>query len=186
MTLMRTLALLALSYAAALLLGFLLYVGLIRSPLLDGMTILFYRGVALAFIGALFLLAIGLAMRSRLPTDPATLVGAVALSLAFNLCFLVIFPVTFDRSISMFLLARIEQADGRLDSKALQALFTREYLGDMHQIDRRVFEQMLSGNIQVIDGRIHLTPRGKALLSSARAVGDWFGADPRFVTPAAR
>ncbi len=183
MTLIRTLGWLALAYAAALLLGFLLYVGLFRSPLLGGVAILFYRGVALAFVGALLLLLGGLLIRSRARIAVATLVGGVALSLAFNLCFLVLFPVTFDRSISMFLLARIEQADGQLDARALEAAFTREYLVDMRQIDRRVTEQTLSGNIEVRQGRIHMTPRGKALLSSARTVGGWFGADPRFVSP---
>lgn len=182
MTLIRTLSLLALAYAAALLIGFLLYVGLIRSPLLGGMTILFYRGVALAVTSAVLLFASGLALRRHLRLDPATLVGGVALSLAFNLCFLVIFPVTFDRSVSMFLLARIEGRDGTLDAQSLESLFARQYLGDMRQIDRRIAEQTLSGNIQVDRaGRIHLTPQGHHLLSSARTVGAWFNTDPRFL-----
>lgn len=182
MTLIRSLGLLALAYAAALLIGFLLYVGLIRSPLLAGMTILFYRGVALAAVGAGILLATGLIMRRRLSLDPATLVGGIALSLAFNLCFLVVFPVTFDRSISMFLLARIEGRDGALDARSLESLFARQYLGDMRQIDRRIAEQTLSGNIRVDRaGRIHLTPQGQRLLASARTIGGWFDTDARFL-----
>lgn len=68
----------------------------------------------------------------------------------------------------------------------LEAVFTREYLGDLHQIDRRVGEQTLTGNIvQHDDGRIALTAQRRRLLSSARTIGEWFGADPRFVTAAA-
>ncbi|MFC3442431.1 hypothetical protein ACFOKF_14750 [Sphingobium rhizovicinum] len=114
--------------------------------------------------------------------DLSTGIGAVALSLAFNISFLIVFPVTFDRSITMFLLARIERQDGQLDAQGLERVFVREYLSDMRQIDRRIAEQSLSGNIRVEQGRIHITPQGQQLLRSGRMIGGWFGADPRFVS----
>ncbi|MCI4590264.1 hypothetical protein MOK15_09160 [Sphingobium sp. BYY-5] len=178
----RIFLMLAFAYSAIILLGFLLCVGLIRSPLLDNIDILFYRGVAVAAIGALLMLLILGVLLRRLMLEPATLVGAVALSLAFNICFLITFPVTFDRSITIFLLARIERQDGQLDARGLQRVYVQEYLGDMRQIDRRIEEQSLSGNIRVEQGRIHITAQGRRLLTGGRIVGGWFGADPRFVT----
>ncbi|WP_062732905.1 hypothetical protein [Sphingobium abikonense] len=189
MILIRSLLLLALAYCATIALGFLLYVALIRSPLLGGVAILFYRGVVIAGVIAFLLLVAGIVARHRLHLAPKTLVGAVALSLAFNISFLIVFPVTFDRSITMFLLARIERQDGQLDPSGLEQVFVRQYLGDLRQIDRRIAEQSLSGTIRVERGRIHITPQGRRLLEGARLVGGWFGADPRFVTapaPAAR
>lgn len=191
MTLIRSLLLLALAYCATIALGFLLYVALIRSPLLGGVAILFYRGVAIAGVVAFLLLVAGIAARHQMRLAPETLVGAVALSLAFNISFLIVFPVTFDRSITMFLLARIERQDGQLDARGLEQVFVRQYLGDLRQIDRRIAEQSLSGTIRVERGRIHITPQGRRLLKGARLLGGWFRADPRFVTapapaPAAR
>lgn len=178
---LRQLGTLTLSYLATLVLGFLLYLALIASPLLGAIPLLFYRGVVIAFIGALLLaVMMGLAAR-RIRLDLPTLVGAIALSLAFNISFLIVFPVTFDRSITMFLLARIERQDGQLDASGLERVYVREYLGDMRQIDRRIEEQSLSGNVRVEQGRIHITPQGRRLLTSGRWVGGWFGADPRFV-----
>ncbi len=174
---------LALTYLATLTTGFLLYVLLIRSPLLGGIGILFYRGVFIAVVTAAILLICGIRLRQRLRLDPATIVGGAALSLAFNICFLITFPVTFDRSITMFLLSRIERQDGQLTAPMLEQLFVREYLGDMRQIDRRVAEQTLSGNVRVQQGHIHMTAQGARLLAGGRIVGGWFGADPRFVTP---
>jgi len=187
MTALRHLALLAIAYGATLIAGFLLYVGLIASPLLSSIPLLFYRGIAIAFV-TLPLLAGVLAITRRWirALDLSTIVGAVALSLAFNITFLVVFPVTFDRSITMFLLARIEAQNGRLDAPALERIFVAEYLGSMRQIDRRVEEQSLSGNIVVQSGRIYLTPQGRRLMSEARRIGGWFGADPRFVAAAAQ
>lgn len=174
---------LAITYLATLAIGFLLYIMLIRSPLLGGVGILFYRGVLIAAVTAAMLLICGVLLHKSLRLDPATIVGGAALSLAFNICFLITFPVTFDRSITMFLLSRIERQDGQLTAPMLEQLFVREYLGDMRQIDRRVAEQALSGNIRVDRGRIHITPQGTRLLEGGRIVGGWFGADPRFVTP---
>ncbi|PHP19767.1 hypothetical protein CG471_10425 [Sphingobium sp. IP1] len=173
---------LAFAYGATLAFGLALYVGLIRSPLLGSLSILFYRGVMIAGLTAAIMLVGGLMLRRWRPPVP-TLIGAIALSLAFNICFLITFPVTFDRSITMFLLARIERQDGQLDARALEDVYTREYLGEMRQIDRRVEEQTMSGNIRVEHGRIHITPQGRRLLSGGRLIGGWFGADPRFVTP---
>ncbi|WP_420145213.1 hypothetical protein [Sphingobium sp.] len=180
----KQLAILALLYIAMLAIGFAFYLALIASPLLGGIPLLFYRGVLIAFAAALLLAIIsGLASRRIALLDVSTVMGGVALSLAFNISFLIVFPVTFDRSITMFLLARIERQDGRLTPTALEDVFVREYLDDMRQIDRRISEQTLSGNIvQGDDGRIRLTPQGRRLLSSGRTIGRWFGADPRFVT----
>lgn len=174
---------LTITYAAALAVGLLIYIALIRSPLLGGMSILFYRGVLLAGIAATLMLGGGAFAMRRANIDPPTIVGGVALSLAFNICFLITFPVTFDRSITMFLLARIERQDGQLTTPMLEDVFAREYLRDMRQIDRRVEEQALSGNIRVDHGRIRITPQGARLLAGGRIVSGWFGADPRFVSP---
>ena len=95
MILLRALARLALIYAGVLILGFLAYIGLIRTPLLADVEILFYRGVLVAAILALLLIMAGIGALRWLRLEPATLVGSVALSLAFNISFLIVFPVTY-------------------------------------------------------------------------------------------
>jgi hypothetical protein len=180
--LFRRLAGLAMIYLLVLAGGFLLYLALIASPLLEAIPLLFYRGVLIAFIDALLLGLLLPMVRAVRALDLSTIVGAVALSLAFNISFLIVFPVTFDRSITMFLLARIERQDGQLDARGLEHVYVREYLWEMRQIDRRIEEQSLSGNIRVEQGRIHITSQGRRLLASGRTIGGWFGADPRFVT----
>eukprot|EP00456_Euglypha_rotunda_P020469 TRINITY_DN17883_c0_g1_i1.p1 TRINITY_DN17883_c0_g1~~TRINITY_DN17883_c0_g1_i1.p1 ORF type:complete len:125 (+),score=37.58 TRINITY_DN17883_c0_g1_i1:131-505(+) len=111
---LRALGILALIYLAALTAGFLLYIGLIASPLLGSIPLLFYRGVVVAFIGALLLTVLmAIAARRIAALDLSTVIGAAALSLAFNISFLIVFPVTFDRSISMFQIGRAVQQECR-------------------------------------------------------------------------
>jgi len=186
MTIALHLTRLAFAYSSALLLGFLLYLVLIVSPFFSATPILFYRGIVAAAVTApLLALFLAIVRRRASWLDLSTIVGAMALSLAFNISFLIVLPVTFDRSVTMFLLARIEREDGLLDRAALEQVYIREYLGDMHQIDRRIQEQRLSGNIRVEQGRIHMTAQGKRLLEGGRIIGGWFGADPRFLDAAA-
>ena len=171
-------------YATVVLLGFAIYVASFHLPL--GATILFYRGLLLAALTGCLTLA-GLFLMSRwMRLDLATALGATFTSVAFNICFLVLFPVTIDRSISVFLLSRIAAQDG-MTTDQLTARFADEYLYRMKQIPRRVDEQTKSGNIAVTpDGRITLTPQGRRFVHLAQSASGWFGTDPRFTHPTTR
>ena len=181
---MKRFAILILTLGLAVAAGFLIYLGLTNTPLFAGIAILFYRGILLCAVSAI-VLAAALALATRWkPLALETIVAAAALSFAFNLSFLVIFPVTIDRSISVFLLAEIEAHDG-IDTPELQRLFVDRYVRDMAQIDRRVAEQTQSGNITLENGHIRLTERGRRFLALSRNIGRAFATDPRFVRPEA-
>jgi Zn-dependent protease with chaperone function len=181
MNVIRYLLALAWVYCVALILGFVIYVALIRSPLFAELNILFYRGTIIAVIAALVLAAaLAAAAKYWRSIDVPTAVGAVVLSLSFNICFLVIFPVTIDRSVTVFLLSRMEQLDRPVSTQELQRIFEKEYIQEMRQIERRVDEQSLSGNIVRSSNGITLTPNGRRFLNSSRTIGRWFDTDPRF------
>src|SRR5579859_5355436 len=113
-------------------LGFGLYLAATWSPLFRSVDILFYRGLLLC------------AARWRWKSmEPAWIVAAVSMSLSFNLMFLIVLPVTIDRSISVFLLAEIDarQASSPTDAAQLEQTFVQHYVHDMRQIDRRVGER---------------------------------------------
>jgi hypothetical protein len=168
-------------YAGVCALGLVLYVASFRLPL--GGDILFYRGLLLAgLVAAVLAVCLVLAGR-KLGLDPQTIIGAVFCSAALNVCFLVLFPITIDRSISVYLLARIEAEPG-MTADELSERFEDGYLRRMRQIDRRVFEQQLSGNITVTDGEIRMTRGGERFLAFARTMAVWFDTDRRFVNVA--
>lgn len=179
---MKTIFRILLTYVIGGIVGFVLYVASFKLPI--GGEILFYRGVLLAVLVAIALatlLAIG---HRKLKLDLATAIGVVLTGLAFNVCFLVLFPVTIDRSISVFLLSRIE-ATTPITTAELKSRFVQEYVEGMDQIPRRVREQELSGNIALdAAGKIRLTDRGREFNRLARLASAWFGTDRRFVEAA--
>ena len=164
--------------------GFALYVGLLHSPLLRSNPILFYRGLLLGGADAVVLaLLLALSLPRLKLWDPAILIAAVMASLSVNLTFLIVIPVTIDRSVSVFLLSRIEAAPPQapLDAQGLRATFVRDYVIGMAQIDRRIDEQTRSGNLVVDHGRLRLTPQGERFMRLSRTLARLFGTDPRFV-----
>jgi hypothetical protein len=163
--------------------GFTLYVLLFWAGVGTSMTILFYRGVVLA-IAAAIVTGLAALWPARRTGDSSLPVAAAALSLSFNLCFLVLLPVTVDRSVSVYLLSTIERRqDSGMDRTELQRAFVDGYVVKMGAIDRRIDEQRKSGDITVApDGKVRLTRQGERFMAFSRLVARLFGTDPRFVS----
>lgn len=162
--------------------GFGIYLLLFWLDLGGSIGILFYRGVALA-VAAAIATAIAGAWLVRGSDDRSLAIAAGALSLSFNICFLVLLPVTVDRSISVYLLSTIEQHQKPgIKPAALQTAFIDGYVVRMGAIDRRIDEQRRSGNVVVTpDGKVKLTPQGQRFMNFSRLVARFFRTDPRFV-----
>lgn len=166
--------------AALTLVGFAIYVLLFWAGVASSMTILFYRGVALAVAVAVVTGLIAL-WSARRTGDTSLPLAAAALSLSFNICFLVLLPVTVDRSVSVYLLSTIERRP--MSPAELQRAFIDGYVLKMGAIDRRIDEQRKSGNVAVApDGKVRLTSQGERFMAFSRLVARLFGTDPRFVS----
>lgn len=161
-------------------LGFAIYVLLFWVGAGASMTILFYRGVVLAIATAIVTGLIAL-WPARRTGDSSLPLAAAALSLSFDICFLVLLPVTVDRSVSVYLLSTIEQR--QMSPAELQRAFVDGYVVKMGAVDRRIDEQRKSGNITVApNGKVRLTKQGERFMAFSRLVARLFGTDPRFVS----
>lgn len=187
---LATLALLAVRstilYACAAVLGLATLVMLFKLGVAGGMDILFYRGVVLCGVAcALTIVLVALAGRRLGRISLSEAVAAGILSLGLNLSFLVIAPVTVDRSISVFLLAHMAQHEQHMfTTPELEAAFRRIYLDDLGQIRRRMVEQERSGNVARKAGGYVLTLQGAAFIRWAGMIAWAFDTDPRLLQTA--
>jgi len=166
--------------AGLTLVGFAIYVLLFWAGVAAAMTILFYRGVALALAVAVVTGLVALWPARRIG-DSSLPIAAAALSLSFNICFLVLLPVTVDRSVSIYLLSTVERRP--MSPAELQRVFIDGYVVKMGAIDRRIDEQRKSGNITITpDGKVRLTRQGERFMTFSRLIARLFGTDPRFVS----
>ena len=168
--------------AGLTLFGFAAYVLLFWAGAGAPIAILFYRGVVLA-IGAAILTGLLALWFARRFNDSSLPIAAASLSLSFNVCFLVLLPVTVDRSVTVYLLSTIAQQQGRgLDTGELQRAFIDGYVVQLGAVDRRIDEQRRSGNVTVSpDGKVHLTEQGRRFMTLSRLIARLFGTDRRFV-----
>ncbi len=83
--------------------------------------------------------------------------------LCFNACFLTIFPVTVDRSVTTFLLEEIKKNPG-MTHEELEKLMIDDYIVRRQAIKRRIEEQLVTGNITYENGRVNLNKQGEGFL----------------------
>jgi ActR/RegA family two-component response regulator len=128
-----------------------------------------------------------LALISRLPWPAGVLAGrdaiaAAVVAISLNLTAFVLGPVTVDRSVSVFMLSRLADAQASLTAEDLRGAFVARYVLEWDQIGRRLNEQISSGNVdQTSAGSYRLTPQGRSFMHTARIMSRLFGGDPRFV-----
>ncbi|MFN0262961.1 hypothetical protein ACKTEK_03690 [Tepidamorphus sp. 3E244] len=148
---------------------------------------LFYDGLIAILVSTTILLLLVLVM-TRQP-DKAIfgvfrrqdLVTAVFAASAAVYAFHITLPTIVDRSISLYVLSRVDQHNGAtLDQ--MQSGFLDGYVSGYDAVCRRVDEQLGSGNIVYRDGRYVLTPTGKSILRVLRSLAGVLGQTTYFVT----
>jgi hypothetical protein len=164
--------------------GFVVLVGLFKVGLFAGIDILFYRGIVLTIL-AMLIVGIAVAMAAARLGWGGVRDGlaAAALSAGLNLSFVVVAPVTVDRSISVFILASMAAAPDRtVTARDVEATFRSVYLERLHQIDRRMIEQVRTGNVvEVAPGSYKITKAGEAFIRTATAVAWLFDTDRKLL-----
>lgn len=164
-----------------------LHVLALASGLLGSMDVLFYRGVVLLLPCAAVMLGLLFAIRRirerrRLRTfPPDSVVAAVVTATALQLTFFTLVPVTIDRSVSVFVLARMraaQQAGTPLTHRELESILLKEYVVGQDAIGRRMHEQRMAGNVIESGGRYELGPRGAWILAFADLVATVYGIPP--------
>jgi len=78
------------------------------------------------------------------------------------------FPTVIDRSLSFYILEKIEQRGGGIKLSYFEDIFTKEYIYEHRLVDVRLTEQKNSGTISVNNGCVKITGRGRAIVSFSR------------------
>jgi len=82
--------------------------------------------------------------------------------------FAISIPTVIDRSLSFYILEKLQQRGGGIRLDRFEDVFTREYVKEHHLVDVRLTEQEESGTIIIKDGCVMLTQRGANLASFSR------------------
>jgi hypothetical protein len=79
-------------------------------------------------------------------------------------------PAVLDRSLSFYILEKLQQRGGGIRDDAIPRVFVEEYMPEFRLVDVRLTEQLESGTIEVVNGCVRLTEKGQRLASFSRFV----------------
>ena len=77
-------------------------------------------------------------------------------------------PTVIDRSLSFYILEKLQQRGGGIKLDAFDQVFTQEYVKEHRLVDVRLTEQQQSGTVEIKDGCVKLTAWGQIIASSSR------------------
>ena len=92
----------------------------------------------------------------------------VVIWLLSGYCFAISVPTVIDRSLSFYILEKIQQRGGGIQQSRFADVFTQEYLKEHRLVDVRLTEQLESGTIVIQNGCVKLTDKGQKLAATSR------------------
>lgn len=167
-------------YTSFFLLFSLVYFFLFHTPLFTSQTVLFYRGIMLLTTVSAIGLAVGLYLSLKLKLIRLeTLIATVIMAASIHLAVFVVFPVTFDRSVTMYLLNDLRKYEtancGGLPKEKLQENLIAEYVKKDDAIGRRIKEQAVTDFVRQDKTCVSLTPKGNDFLNFSEIVKKIYG-----------
>jgi len=102
----------------------------------------------------------------------STVLFATAFALAFG-------PLNVDRSFSVWMLKRISDTPGQTPAQVKDRL-SEFFSPESGEVQRRIDEQVLLGNLEVRRGSVELTNSGRRVVWANEALSRIFGLNPRY------
>lgn len=88
--------------------------------------------------------------------------------LLFGYSFAISVPTVIDRSLSFYILEKVQQRGGGIRLDAFEQVFTKEYVREHRLVDVRLTEQVESGTIKIQNGCVKLTEKGERIAQFSR------------------
>lgn len=92
----------------------------------------------------------------------------IAIWLLAGYAFAISVPTVIDRSLSFYILEKLQQRGGGIRQNAFEQVFTQEYVKEHRLVDVRLTEQLESGTIKIKSGCVLLTEKGERLARFSR------------------
>ncbi len=120
--------------------------------------------IASIAVGAIFA-----TMRQRwLSLSPEELGLSATIALLCGFLYAVCVPTIIDRSLSIYILEKLNQRNGAILHSAMDGIFKDEYMREQRLVDIRLTEQIKSGTISIQDDCVRLTGFGRRIATLTR------------------
>lgn len=83
-------------------------------------------------------------------------------------------PTVIDRSLSFYILEKLQQRGGGIKLENFEEVFTKEYVKEHRLVDVRITEQLQSGTIVLENGCVKITEKGTKITNLSRYFRKYF------------
>lgn len=130
--------------------------------------VVFYAALLDAAIAVALCVALLFALRAFALLGPFEKLQLAVIWLLAGYAFAISVPTVIDRSLSFYILEKLQQRGGGIREDAFDRVFTQEYMKEHRLVDIRLTEQLQSGTIVIENGCVKLTPKGATLADFSR------------------
>ena len=150
--------------------------------------VVFYSAIADGVLAAVVTLLIAVTVKWFKTFTGLEKLQTFVICLLLGYGFAISVPTVIDRSLSMYILEKLQQRGGGIQLAAFDAVFKDEYMKEHRLVDIRLTEQQQSGTIEIVNGCVRLTEWGQVVASTTtwfrqnllpknRLIGDAYSSD---------
>ena len=132
--------------------------------------VVFYSAIADGVLASVVTLIIALTIKWFKDFTLFEKLQSFIICLLLGYGFAISVPTVIDRSLSMYILEKLQQRGGGIQLAAFESVFKDEYMKEHRLVDIRLTEQQQSGTIVIENGCVKLTEWGQFVASSTT----WF------------
>jgi hypothetical protein len=167
--------------------GTVLFISFFHTSLFKEISILFYRGI-IFLVTACFLMLLLMLFYKKISYGRMftyrDIILSVVLIFCLNLVFFTHLPVTADRSISVFILGYMNKYSNKtLTPNEISTLLIKKYVYGYGAVNKRLNEQVLSGDISLKGNEYQITKQGKFLMRLYSVIADVFSINKKLIYP---
>lgn len=175
-------------YIASFIYGTGILLIIINSHFLDFINVFFYKMIVgllitcVVFLLSIKILTVNKKLKIELSYKDILISFLILFFLHFSFISLVI--VSLDRSISVLLLSEMADQKNRIfEKKDLEKVYVDIYVKEYDPINRRINEQLSSGNFEEIGSGYRITNRGLGLVKVFRFLSEIYPVNKQFLYP---
>ncbi|MGO9985660.1 MAG: hypothetical protein ACLPIX_15815 [Rhodomicrobium sp.] len=125
--------------------------------------VVLYSAIGDAMLAAVIVSGCCVLMLRSLPLSKFELLLLSVIWILGGYAFAISGPAVLDRSLSFYILEKLQQRGGGIREDAIPKVFVEEYMPEFRLADVRITEQLQSGTIEVVNGCVRLTGYGRRL-----------------------
>lgn len=130
--------------------------------------VVFYSAILDAVIAAIITIGLCFCINWFRVFNVFETIQFLCICLLLGYSFAISVPTVIDRSLSFYILEKLQQRGGGIKLEAFDQVFTQEYVKEHRLVDVRLTEQLQSGTVVIENGCVKLTPWGQTLATSSR------------------